>query len=186
MASGFLESEFANAIAHRILVVEDDPEQALALRDILQEHGYQVQIAKDGGQAHSALTMNRPDFVLLDLILAGESGFEICERIKARDERMPVLILSAISLDDSKDLAKRVGADGYMTKPYDPRVLMSMIQEVAQQVWNRTHLKRSAEEERRIRFNCRCGKRFKMSPAHGGRRMTCPDCGEPLIVPHHV
>lgn len=184
MAGTFIDSQFAGSLAHRILVVEDDPEQALALKELLQEHGYQVQTAKDGGQTHSAMNMNRPDFVVLDLILPGESGFEICDRIKQKDDSIPVLVVSAIHLEDSKDLAKRVRADGYLTKPYDPSQLLAMIPEIAEQVWQRSH-GGAPKEEGRIRFNCRCGKKFKMSPQHRGRTLTCPDCGEPLIVPYH-
>lgn len=184
MVGGFIGAEFSGAIAHRILIVEDDPEQALVLREILQEHGYMAQIAKDGGQAHSAMTMNRPDFVLLDVILPGESGFEICDRIKQRDSGIPVVMMSAVSLDDAKDLAKRVGADAYLVKPFDPETLLALIPEIAQQVWERGHLQQPKDESR-IRFSCRCGKRFKMSPTHRGRTLTCPDCGEPLMVPFH-
>lgn len=185
MREEFAINEMAGAIATRILIVEDDQAQAAALRELLRERGFQTTTAKDGGQAHSSFQMFKPDFVILDLILPGESGFELCEKMKQWNESVPILILSEITLDDAKALAKRVGADGYMTKPYNPSVLLSQISEIAQQVWERTHLKRGVEEERRIRFSCRCGKRFKLSPRHRGRTMTCPDCGEPLIVPFH-
>ena len=95
-----------------------------------------------------------------------------------------ILILTEITLDDSRKLATRVGADGYMTKPYSAAGLISQISEIAQHVWDRTHLGKDREEGR-VRFNCRCGKRFKMSAKHRGRTLTCPDCGEPIIVPHH-
>lgn len=184
MLEEFAINETAGAIAHRILIVEDDPVQAAALRELLRDKGYQTSTAKDGGQAHSSFTMFKPDFVILDLILGGESGFELCEKMKQWNDTVPILILTEITLDDARTLAMRVGADGYMTKPYNPSVLLSQIPEIAQQVWERTHLKRGVEEKR-VRFNCRCGKRFKLSPRHRGRTLTCPDCGEPLIVPYH-
>jgi len=184
MLDQFAAGESAGAIAHRILVVEHDTEQAAALRELLQEHGFQVQTAKDGGQAHSAFQMYKPDFVIMGLMLPGETGFEICDRFKQRNSQVPVLVLTEITLEDSRKLAMRVGADGYLTKPFKPSVLVSQISEIAQQVWDRTHLG-SGREEGRVRFNCRCGKRFKMSAKHRGRTLTCPDCGEPLIVPHH-
>lgn len=184
MSGTFIDSQFAGSLAHRILVVEDDLDQAQVVKELLQEHGYQVQIAKDGGQAHSAMNMHRPDLVLMDLIIPGESGFEICDRIKQKDDSIPVLIVTAIEMDDARDLALRVGADGYLTKPYDPQRLLEMIPEIAEQVWQRSHGGKPKEESR-IRFSCRCGKRFKMSPQHRGRTLSCPDCGEPLIVPFH-
>ena len=76
MLDQFAAGESAGAIAHRILVIENDADQAAELRDLLQEHGFQVQTAKDGGQAHSALQMYKPDFVITGLMLPGETGFE--------------------------------------------------------------------------------------------------------------
>jgi len=184
MLDQFAAGESAGAIAHRILVVENDADQAADLRNLLREHGFQVQTAKDGGQAHSALEMYKPDFVIMGLMLPGETGFEICDRFKQRKSQIPILVLTEITLDDSRKLAERVGADGYMTKPFNSSVLISQISEIAQHVWDRTHLGKDREEGR-VRFNCRCGKRFKMSDKHRGRTLTCPDCGEPIIVPHH-
>ena len=173
------------AIAHRILLVEDDSDSAEFLKALLQKHGYSPFIAKDGGQAQSAFVMRKPDFVILDLILPGESGFEICERFKQTDENIPVLILSVIELDDAKSFAGRLGADGYLTKPFDPDELLFEIEEIAQRIWERTHLNQP-KDQTRIRFSCICGKRFRVSPTHRGKTLTCPECGEPLIVPRHL
>ncbi|MDA1160951.1 MAG: response regulator, partial [Planctomycetota bacterium] len=140
MFDQFAIGESAGAIAHRILVVENDVDQAVELRNLLQEHGFQVQIAKDGGQAHSAFQMYKPDFVIMELLLPGETGFEICDRFKQRNPQVPILVLTEITLEDSRKLAIRVGADGYMTRPYTASVLISQISEIAQQVWERTHL----------------------------------------------
>ena len=184
MRDEFVAGESAGAIAHRILLVDSNADQAAELRELLQEHGFQVQTAKDGGQAHSSFQMYKPDFVIMELMLPGETGFEICDRFKQRNAQIPILVLTEIALEDSRKLAKRVGADGYMTKPYTATALVSQILEIAQQVWERTHLGKDRDEGR-VRFNCRCGKRFKMSARHRGRTLTCPDCGEPIIVPHH-
>ena len=184
MAFSHIEGISAGALAHHILLVEDDPASADSLKALLELHGFRVQVAKDGGQAHSAFRMRRPDFVIMDLILPGENGYEVLDRLKHADETVPVLVLSAVSLDESRSLSERVGADGYLTKPADPAELVAEIKDIAQRVWERTHLGQH-QEERRIRFNCRCGKKFKVSPVHRGRTLTCPDCGEPLIVPRH-
>ena len=165
-----------------VLLVEDDADSAKVSKLILERHGMTVKIAKDGGQAQASFVMQKPDFVILDLILPGESGFEICDRLKHTDETIPVLILTAIDSDESRALATRVGADEYLTKPVDPDRLVKTVRSVAQVVWSRTRLAESKESDR-VRFSCICGKRFRVSSAHKGRGMTCPQCGEPMTVP---
>ncbi len=172
------------AVAHQILVVEDEPATAEGLKTQLESRGFSVTVAKDGGQAHSNFTMHQPDFVILDLILKGESGYEICERMKQIDSSVPILILSVIDMADSRALADRVGADGYMTKPYDPEALVEKIHLIAERVWSKSH-SNQPKEIKKIRFSCRCGKKFKVSPTHRGKTMNCPDCGETIIVPVH-
>lgn len=188
MSSGrFGNLTSGRAIAHQILLVEDDPDTATFIKELLESKGYRVKIAKDGGQAHSAFLMHKPDFVILDLILPGESGFEICERLKQFDEATPVMILSAIDMEQSKNLAQRVGADGYLTKPFDPEELLEQIMTIAENVWAKRHMRNPAHEAgQRIRFHCRCGKKFKVSASHRGKSMTCPECGEPVTVPMHA
>lgn len=174
----------AGATAHRILLVEDDPESAEVLRSILEHNGCRVTVATDGGQAQSAFVMRKPDFVILDLILPGESGYEICERFKQTDETIPVLIVSAIDMIDSRALASRVGADGYLTKPVNGDELLGAVLEISQKVWERHHTT-GPTEMTRVRFSCRCGKKFKVSSHHRGKSMSCPDCGDPVVVPRH-
>jgi DNA-binding response OmpR family regulator len=173
------------AIANFILVVEDDEAEAVFLKDFLEKHRYRVTVAKDGGQAQATFTMRKPDFVILDLILPGESGFEVCQRMKQANATIPVLVLSAIDLADSRALAERVGADGYITKPFDPDELLKSIQDIAIKTWQKTHSDQG-KDEKRIRFSCRCGKKFKVSPVHRGKTLSCPECGELVTVPHRV
>ena len=184
MIETLASSESAGAVAHRILIVEGDEERRTELSDLFRGRGYMVQTAKDGGQAHSGFTMYKPDFVILGLMLKGETGFEICERMKQQNDSVPVLVLTEIVFEESRKLAERVGADGYMTRPFNADVLLDTIQNIAQQVWERSHLKKP-RDAKRIRFDCRCGKKFKVSPAHKGRTLTCPGGGEPIVVPFH-
>ena len=165
-----------------VLVVEDDRDAADTLKAILEREGFKVRIAKEGGQAQATFVMQKPDFVILDLILPGESGFEICERLKHTDEAVPILIVTAIDLPESRELAEKVGADGYLTKPYEPDRLIATMREIATAVWERTHLGHEADPTR-IRFVCSCGKKFKVSSTHRGKSLTCPQCGEPVAVP---
>jgi DNA-binding response OmpR family regulator len=184
MASDELSRSTTGPVANRIMLVEDDVKSAEFLKECLEKRNFTVVIAKDGGQAQATFVMRQPDFVLLDIILPGESGFEICERMKQTNENVPIMMLSVIDMDEARALATRVGADGYMTKPVDPEELIKQIEKISQRIWERTHLDQP-KEERRIRFACKCGKRFKVSPMHKGKTLTCPDCGEPLVVPRH-
>lgn len=181
------ENQSQAAVVHRILVVDDDADTVTFLRAVLGQNGYDVFVAKDGGQAHSMFTMRQPDFVILDLMLPGnETGFEICERLKEMQRQIPVVILSAIDLPRARNLAERVGADAFLNKPISPDELLSQIRATADMVFQRTIAEaKPAQSTQAVRFACRCGKRFKVSEQHRGKTLTCPNCGEPVIVPRH-
>lgn len=168
-----------------VLLVEDDVDSANTSKLILERNGMSVKIAKDGGQAQSFFVMHKPDFVILDLILPGETGFEICDRLKHSDRSVPILIFTAIDSAESRSLASRVGADEYLTKPVTGDRLVSTVRKVAKSVWLKMREEEELESDR-IRFSCICGKRFRVSTVHKGRSMTCPQCGEPMTVPHKV
>lgn len=175
------------AVINSILIIEDDVDEAAFLKEFLESKGFTAITAKDGGQAQSAFVMRQPDFILLDLILPTESGFEICERFKQKKPDIPIVILSAIELDDSKHLAERVGADAYLEKPFDPDELVQTMLEIAEDYWSRLHLDTpTPATSGRVRFTCpSCGRKIKVKSVHRGRTMTCPDCREPVTVPHH-
>lgn len=186
MATNKIRLDITSSIVNHILVVEDEQETALFLKTLLESHGYHVTIAKDGGQAHSSFTMHKPDFVILDLILPHESGFEICEHMKQKESTIPILILTAIDSPDARQLATRVGADGYLLKPCDPEELLELIKEISNDLWEKVHLPASkASSDERIHFYCPCGKKLKSRSKHRGRTMTCPACNEALMVPLH-
>jgi CheY-like chemotaxis protein len=166
----------------KTVMVVDEPDHARFVKTILQEHGYAVDTAKDGGQAHATFMVRKPDFVILELVLPGESGFEICERLKKLDKTIPVLVLTEVDLDAARNLAARVGVDGYLTKPFDPDVLLEMIPELGEAVWERTHGGQT-EEKGTIRFHCRCGKKISMRLRDKGKAMRCPRCQERVDVP---
>lgn len=175
-------------ITHRILVVEDDQDERQFLKTFLEARGYHVELARDGGQAHSAFVMHQPDFVLMDIILPRESGYEVCERMKSIDSNVPILMLTAIDFDDARNLASRVGADGYLNKPYDPDELVETITRIAEAKWRQAHgLEPARDPDERVKFHCgECGKRMKVKSTHRGRTLNCPQCGQPVIVPRHA
>lgn len=106
-------------MSKRILVVEDDPAFAALLSTFLASRGYGVSVAKDGQTALEMAFGAKPDLVLLDLMLPGKHGFEVCETLRKRwdAQALPVLALSSKTYDADKDGARAVGANAYLTKP---------------------------------------------------------------------
>ncbi len=186
MARGILQSGDVgqqSAPVHYIMVVEDDPDAARETRGILEAAGLEVKVFKDGGQVHGGITMQRPDLVLLKLILPGESGFEICERLKKQDRHLPILIYTEIELEASQQLASKLGADGYLTKPCSPKTLVATIREVAEAAWERQADERGGKEKGEIRFRCKCGQRLKEKLENRGKMVTCSKCQATVPIP---
>lgn len=186
MARGILQSGVpgqTQAVVRCIMVVDDNAEDARETKSVLDQAGFEAKVFKDGGQVHGGLTMERPDLVLLKLILPGESGFEICERIKKQDRFLPVLIYSEIELEAAQHLASKLGADGYITRPCQPETLIAAMREVADAVWDRQADEREGKEKGEIRFRCKCGKRMKEKLENRGKVVTCPECQATVQIP---
>jgi DNA-binding response OmpR family regulator len=111
-----------------ILVIEDDPNIQRVLQRLLAAEHYDVKIASDGKQGWEAFATSTPEAVILDLMLPGMSGRELCRSIKETSPEMPVLVLSAISDVADKVLLLELGADDYVTKPFSPRELLARVQ----------------------------------------------------------
>lgn len=112
--------------AWRILIVEDDQRLADLTREYLEGNGLQVAIESDGGQAVARILKERPDLVVLDLMLPGEDGLSICRKLRGRYEG-PILMLTARTDDMDQVLGLELGADDYVCKPVRPRVLLARI-----------------------------------------------------------
>jgi two-component system response regulator AtoC len=106
-----------------LLVVEDDEGARTALSSFLQANGFQVRSASTGAEALAALAGAPPDAVLLDLVLPEPDGFEILRRIRARDARLPVIVLSALAHAEDVVRAMKLGASDYLPKPFEPAEL---------------------------------------------------------------
>ena len=112
----------------RLLVVEDDVHIRLGLRDALQAEGYDVIECRDGAQAGPLVKQHKPDLVILDIMLPGKSGFDLCREIRAAKNRVPILMLSAKGQEIDKVVGLELGADDYVTKPFSLRELLARVQ----------------------------------------------------------
>ncbi len=118
----------------RILVVEDEPDIALALKDDLRRFGYEVETAGDGEIALRRGRSEPWDLVLLDVMLPRLDGFEICRELRRARIRTPIILLTARTQEAEKVLGLELGADDYVTKPFSPRELRARIQAVLRRV----------------------------------------------------
>ncbi|CAM5240360.1 Response regulator transcription factor OS=Streptomyces tendae OX=1932 GN=F3L20_12530 PE=4 SV=1 [Streptomyces tendae] len=115
--------------AARVLVVDDDPTVAEVVAGYLVRAGYRVDRAGDGPGALGRAAAHRPDLVVLDLMLPGMDGLEVCRRLRAQGP-VPVIMLTARGEEDDRILGLEVGADDYVTKPFSPRELVLRVESV--------------------------------------------------------
>ena len=113
---------------NKILVVEDDPRIQKALQRLFVSEGFDVKTALDGNTAMDLFMTIKPTAVLLDLMLPGISGRELCRTMKSAAPDVPVLVLSAVTEVADKVLLLELGADDYVTKPFSPRELLARVQ----------------------------------------------------------
>ena len=112
-----------------VLVVEDETSIASFVALYLKNAGYRVQTAGTGQEALDALSHDRPDLVILDLMLPDIDGIEVCRRIR-RGSDLPILMLTARDEDVDKIIGLEVGADDYLTKPFNPRELVARVKSI--------------------------------------------------------
>ncbi|MFE9995980.1 response regulator transcription factor [Streptomyces avermitilis] len=113
----------------RVLVVDDDPTVAEVVSGYLDRAGYVVDRAEDGPTALARAAAHWPDLVVLDLMLPGMDGLEVCRRMRGRGP-VPVIMLTARGDEDDRILGLEVGADDYVTKPFSPRELVLRVESV--------------------------------------------------------
>jgi len=112
----------------RILVVEDEPTLAMALTDRLESEGYTVDQALTGEQALERAAADTFDLVMLDIMLPGRDGFEVCRQLRQQRLDLPILMLTARSLVIDKVVGFKLGADDYVTKPFDFAELLARVE----------------------------------------------------------
>ncbi len=116
----------------KILIVEDEKDIAKMLEYNLNKEGYRVFAVRDGEDALDASFKEHPDIIILDLMLPGIDGLEVCKELKkeAKTAAIPVIMLTAKSQESDKVLGLELGADDYVTKPFSPRELMARVKAV--------------------------------------------------------
>ncbi|HEY3505401.1 MAG TPA: response regulator transcription factor [Actinocatenispora sp.] len=113
-------------MAARVLVAEDDPKQARLIRLYLEREGHAVAVVGDGRAALDRARGQRPDLVVLDVMMPVVDGLDVCRILRAESD-VPILLLTARSTEDDLLLGLDLGADDYLTKPYSPRELAARV-----------------------------------------------------------
>ena len=133
-----------------VLVVDDDGEIRKLLGEYLERNGFRVSLANDGKEMRRRLELNRPDIVVLDLMLPGESGLTLCRDLRA-DSTLPVIMLTARNEEVDRVLGLEMGADDYLATPFSARELLARIKAILRRARSLPENLQS-DSARRIRF----------------------------------
>jgi DNA-binding response OmpR family regulator len=114
----------------KVLVIEDDPSASQLMVYTLEPKGYQVITALDGLEGLKKARDEGPDLIILDIMLPGLDGYEVCQRLRREPETagLPILMISAKARQDDKDTGINVGGDDYLTKPVKPSEILAKVQ----------------------------------------------------------
>ena len=116
----------------RILIADDEANIVVSLEYMMRREGYEVSVARDGTQALEAIRREQPDLVLLDAMMPGMSGFDVCQAVRAIDalRSTKILMVTAKGRDTDHARGLGVGADAYLTKPFSTKQLLSIVREL--------------------------------------------------------
>lgn len=116
----------------RILLVEDEKDMVYAVTLQLEANGYEVLTAYDGREGIGKAKKEKPDLIILDLMLPKMDGYKVCGLLKAdtRYTKIPIVMFTARAQESDIKLGEELGADAYITKPFEPQVLLSKIREL--------------------------------------------------------
>ena len=120
----------------RVLIVEDDSSLLFGLKKNLQFEGYEVLTASDGEAGLGLAVDERPDLIILDVMLPRMNGFEVCEVLRSNKVETPVIFLTAKALESDKVTGLTLGGDDYMTKPFSVEELLARIKTVLRRVYS--------------------------------------------------
>jgi DNA-binding response OmpR family regulator len=119
-------------MTYRILIADDEPNILISLEYLMKREGYAVTVAHDGEEAIAAILRDRPDLVLLDVMMPKKTGFEVCQEVRAHAQVAQTRILMLTAKGRETDLAKglALGADAYMTKPFSTQDLADRVRQM--------------------------------------------------------
>jgi two-component system alkaline phosphatase synthesis response regulator PhoP len=121
----------------KVLIIEDEPNMVIGLRDTCEYEGYEVSVARNGKEGLEKAATDKPDIILLDVMLPVMSGLDVCRNLRKRGIETPIIMLTARSQETDKVVGLEVGADDYVTKPFSVKELVARI---------RAHLRRAAKQ----------------------------------------
>ena len=113
--------------ARHVLVVEDEPQMRSMLTDNLEFEGYQVTAVASGEEALQAVAARHYALLLVDVMLPGISGFDVCQRLRARGLHVPIVVLTARTHEQDRIRGLDLGADDYVSKPFSVRELLARV-----------------------------------------------------------
>ncbi len=122
-------------MSHKVLIADDEPNILISLEFLMKREGHTVLLARDGDEALALICAEKPALVLLDVMMPGKSGFEVCQAVRA-DEALAgvkIVLLTAKGRDTDVAQGLGVGADGYMTKPFSTKELAARVREMLAQ-----------------------------------------------------
>lgn len=116
----------------RVLIADDEPNIVVSLEFLMERNGYQIRIASDGDQVLRAVEEQRPDLILLDVMLPGRSGFEVCQKIRENPAWQGIKIIMLTAKGRETEVAKglALGADAYITKPFSTKDLLAQVKQI--------------------------------------------------------
>jgi two-component system alkaline phosphatase synthesis response regulator PhoP len=118
----------------KILIVEDDPGISLGLKDEFESEGYDVWAAEDGEKGLETAKIQKPDLIILDIMLPVLDGYEVCKRLRMEGNRTPIIMLTVKDKEIDKILGLELGADDYVTKPFSLRELVARAKAIFRRV----------------------------------------------------
>ncbi len=116
----------------RVLIADDEPNILVSLEYLMKREGFEVSVARDGLAALAEVAKQRPDLILLDVMMPGKTGFEVCQDLRADAASAAIRIVMLTARGRETDVAKglALGADAYLTKPFSTRELVQLVREM--------------------------------------------------------
>jgi two-component system OmpR family response regulator len=152
----------------RILLVDDDRELRDLVSRLLERHGYQVLASKDSREMALALGRTKPDLLILDVMLPGKDGLQICREVR-EESHVPILMLTAMGDEADRVIGLEMGADDYLAKPFSPRELLARVRALLRRVdYMKSSLEAPRNASRVLKF---AGWKLDL----GRRRLESPD-----------